>query len=103
MPPKKVMQDEKKIPKRTFLFQRFITAVLKCEVFKCSNVLVAFVRAANRPDWESQVAKAEGDRGFRILSLDGEINVRQAKESERFVKRIPEVIQEYEKRTGLTA
>jgi hypothetical protein len=103
LPPKRLLTDDKKVPKRAFLYQRFINAVLKCEVFKCSQTVVAFFKAANRNDWDQQVFRAESDRSFRILCLNGEIDVRQTKYSEKFAKRIPDVIQEYEKRTQLTA
>ena len=68
-------QNEKKLPKRLNLYQRFLNALLKHEVFKSSLTLVDFLKASDPNVWQYRIQTQEKTKSYGILSQTGRINV----------------------------
>ena len=72
------------MPKRIILLTRFIDALSKSEVLKSAQVYVAFLKCGDRVDWDKAVKSHDQEKGFNIVTEDGQMDCRNREESYKF-------------------
>lgn len=95
LPVKSLKAQDRKIPKRQRLYQRFINAILKNEVLKSVQIFVDFIKLADRSDWLNAIKRSANMKVFQVVSESGLMDVRNSSKNQNFTGKCREFYDKY--------
>lgn len=72
------------MPKRILLLTRFIESLQKSEVFKSTQIYLAFLKLSDKNDWERAIKQHEAEKVFKVVTEDGQMDCRNRDEAYQF-------------------
>ena len=76
LPAKNLNSQDRKIPKRQRLYQRFLNSIHRSEVLKSVQIFVDFIKLPDRLDCQNAMKRAEKVKVFNVVSDNGFMDVR---------------------------
>ena len=76
LPYKNLKAQDRKIPKRQRLYQRFINAIHKSETLKQVQIFVDFIKLSDRTDWITATKRVDKQKVFNVMTESGNMDVK---------------------------
>ena len=87
--------------KRKHYYQRFLNAILRSQVLKTSNFLMAFLQETNQDQFNLKLLTIENEIGprniYEFKTITGEIEVERRRNAAKFCENLPKFQTEYAK------